>query len=350
MTAFVLALSVPARATELELSPGLNLQYDAVRADHDNDSAESANDVRRARLSLRGKVGQRVGFKLEYDVKPDAWTDAFLEWTGDRVTWRAGQQKTLFGLEQLNSDRDWMFMESSVTDVLTFGRRLGIAADVPLPAGRIQVMAFDKDLRGRNGGTGVVVRGVWNPIHQTDQIVHLAAAAAYQRSRTGRASLNPHAESVVLPLRPLAIGAINNIDASIRLGLEATWIRGAWTLQSEWLGLKLDRSIDDDVSAQGAYISVSRMLTGERRRYNGSTLSGPSPTSRYGALEVAARVAHLRIDEGAIDAGDRTLDTFTFGVNWYLAHDIRVMLDAGYSETGTGDDLHFVSTRLQIAF
>lgn len=345
----VLMMTLVSVSHAADLSPGMSLQYDAVRADLDSEGHVSAEDFRRARLSLRGALGDRVRFKLEYDAKPDAWTDAYIEGSSGRVSWRAGQQKTPFGLEQLNSDRGWMFMESAVTDLLTVGRRLGVAAEMPWRAGRVQVMAFDQDLRGRNEGIGLAVRGVWTPVLDPTQTLHLGAAGAHQRLREGRVSLNPHPESVTLPFRPLAVPAFDDAETSTRFGLEAAWLRGPWTVQSEALMAEFDRPGAADTTAQAGYVSVSRILTGESRRYRAGTVSAPDPASRFGALELAARIARMRVDD-ARPATSGTLDTFTVGFNWYLAYEIRLMLDGTYAKVSAGDDLRLIATRLQIAF
>lgn len=337
-------------AMAFELEPSVNLQYDIADASDAPEGADDeASDVRRARFGVSGGFGERWKFKLEHDFKPGAWTDAYLEYRGERITWRGGQFKQPLGLEQLNSDRTTMFVDNAAADVVSFGRRIGFGAEMPFARGRVIATVFDQDLRGNGAGGGYALRGVFNPVRSESATLHLAAAAVHEDPDGDRFSVNSSAEANVLPLRPAGTGAVTDVDTIDRYGLEAAWLSGPLTLQSEWLRIDFDRDASADADAQSAYLSASWVLTGESRGYNGSTIGAPKPSRRWGAVELVARVSQLDYDTPAARGGGE-LDNVAVGVNWYLGADTRLMADLVRSENGFGDDVDLAVVRLQLAF
>jgi phosphate-selective porin OprO/OprP len=76
-------------------------------------------------------------------------------------------------------------------------------------------------------------------------------------------------------------------------------------------------------------------------------------TSKSGAWEIALRLSHLDLNDGAISGGKE--DNTTVGVNWYLNADTRLMVNyvSADLEERTGYDDGSVSifeTRFQIDF
>ena len=72
------------------------------------------------------------------------------------------------------------------------------------------------------------------------------------------------------------------------------------------------------------------------------------PTGGCGAWEVAARYSYIDLDRARID-GDR-LDDVTFGLNWYLNPNMRVMFNYIYADSEDRGDANIFQMRFQVDF
>ncbi len=131
-------------------------------------------------------------------------------------------------------------------------------------------------------------------------------------------------------------GLIDDSRANQRLGLEAAWVHGPFSVQAEWIGAQVQRHNQNNVFFHAGYVYASFFLTGESRSYSPTSILGRFregifqrvvPRSNVldrrngrsggiGAWEVAARWNY--IDLNSYDIGGGRLDEVTVGVNWYL--------------------------------
>jgi phosphate-selective porin OprO/OprP len=136
-------------------------------------------------------------------------------------------------------------------------------------------------------------------------------------------------------------------DSAYVLGVEAGVNWKNWYLQAENFRYGIERPASSplaDPSFGGYYVQGSWILTGETRRYdvaNGS-FQAPRPfvpvssAGGLGAWELALRYSHLDLDfrdglPGTAAAADSirggTQDIWTFGVNWYLNPNVRLLFN-----------------------
>ena len=124
-------------------------------------------------------------------------------------------------------------------------------------------------------------------------------------------------------------------EDSNRFNPELAIVYGPFSLQTEYTFVDVDlkRSMDSDPEFSGFYVSGSYFLTGEHRKYSTKkgTFSRVKPENNYywgkglGAIELTARYSELDLSDEGIDGG--RLQDATFGINWYLNPNTRVMLN-----------------------
>lgn len=137
-------------------------------------------------------------------------------------------------------------------------------------------------------------------------------------------------------------------DSAYVYGLEAAANWKSWYLQAESFRYGIERTAATtalaDPSFDGFYVQGSWILTGETRRYDmaSAAFQAPRPFVPFssagglGAWELALRYSHLDLDFHSGLAGTAatvdairggTQDIWTFGVNWYLNTNVKLMLN-----------------------
>jgi phosphate-selective porin OprO/OprP len=130
-------------------------------------------------------------------------------------------------------------------------------------------------------------------------------------------------------------------ESESRWGLEAAGVFGPFHAQAEWIsvctngihGLSDGTLVDSDGHDFDAkYVQVGYFLTGETREYDKAgarfdriKVKKHYGDGGYGAFEVAARWSSVDLNDGEIEGGELT--DWTFGVNWYLNPNTRIMLN-----------------------
>jgi phosphate-selective porin OprO and OprP len=137
-------------------------------------------------------------------------------------------------------------------------------------------------------------------------------------------------------------------DSAYVYGLEAGASWKNWYLGAESFHYGIDRTAAtaslSDPTFEGFYVQGSWILTGEARRYDAASgaFQAPRPfipvtsAGGMGAWELALRYSHLDLDYHAGAFGTAATadairggvqDIWTFGVNWYLNPNVKVMLN-----------------------
>ena len=336
------------------------------------DALEDGTEFRRARLGMSGEIYERVIFKGEWDwAGGDAdFKDVYLgvqdiPYVG-KVT--VGHQKEPFGLEELTSSKYITFMERA--PVFAPSRNTGI---------EVRNNAFDEHMQWQIGayretddygdsgnGSNSVVSGDGEYVvtgritglpwceEKGRELVHLGVSASRR---------SPHDDEERYRERPTVHQTARLIDTGFTdkygtdvfynkiylVGTEAALVYGPFSMQGEWAIAMNDRFerewIDDfgnykkpgdDVDYRAWYIYGSYFLTGENRTYKPSygafdkikprdNLYDKKTGWGLGAWEVALRYNNVDLDDEGVNGGE--LDNITFGVNWYLNPNTRVMFN-----------------------
>jgi phosphate-selective porin OprO/OprP len=340
--------SLPSRALALDVKGTVSLQYDW--ADFSGGRADNGTEenIRRARLGANLVQGP-LDLRVEYDLKSDIWTDAFLRWSpGKGHSLRIGQFKQPVYLDELTSDRVTVFMEQALPGALGIGRRLGIGYDWSGGNWTATVTGFGQDLSGLNAGRGWAGRLVWLPWRDEHGFLHLAASTAWQDLDVpiGRFAARP--EAALYPRRLVDTGALTGVEAVARNGFEAAWVRGSWLVQSEYLRGRYDRPVGDFVGG-GWYAQASWLSGGAQRGWRNGTIDGPK-VEDGSVFELGARISDIDLDDGAIAGGNQR--NLGIGATWWLSSGVRVManyIDVDSTRRGIDDDPRIIELRVQLS-
>ena len=355
---------------------------DTTPADEPNDRVR----FRRARLYLSGTIYEIVRFKFQYDFAGgDAdFKDVYMEVVKIPVLGaaRVGQFKEPFSLEEQTSSNYITFMERSLMNVFSPARSTGIMAYdncadkmVFWAAGLFR----DSDDQGDNDNDGdgsqwcVTGRVVLAPIYEDkgNTVVHVGVAYSHR---------NPNEDELRYRQRPEMYtksrfvdtwgfnGAANDpTDPAYAPGLvmaegvdlyqaEAAVVFGSFSAQAEYTHAQVDYDLIRNQSFKGWYAEASFFLTGEKRNYEhgkgkfGRTqiIKNLGDEDGFGAIQVAARISGLDLNNGPIRGGD--IHNFTAGVNWHLNPNTRVMLNYVHSDRDKMGPWQFIGARFQLDF
>jgi phosphate-selective porin OprO/OprP len=140
-----------------------------------------------------------------------------------------------------------------------------------------------------------------------------------------------------------------DLDSANLLNPELAVVWGSFSLQGEYFWTSLSSNEANDPVFQGAYLYGSWFITGERRHYSTSsarfsrvTPNGNFFDSGFGAWELAARWSWIDLTDELVEGGEE--DNFTFGVNWYLNPNYRLMFNYIYADVKDRSDAEDGST------
>ncbi len=327
-------------------------------------------DFRRLRLYAQGIAFTRFLFRFAYDFEDRELKEALigLRGLGRLGTVRVGYMKEPFSLEAATSLRNHVFMERSLASGLVPGRNTGVLVSKTLLEQRLHLGAGafflseslneKDDTDGLDNDWEITLRASGVPLSSDDGSEMLLLGFSYSHTFTNADGVTfgqPPESSLVDPL--IVTPKIDDLDGGDRFGVEAAWLSGSLSLQSEALGLVLQRKNGPNLFFWGGYAQVSYFLTGERRIYGrpsgafGRVIPGNpfQPTAgHWGAFEVAARVSTLDITDEEIRGGQQT--NFTLGLNWYLFSNVRMSANYLHGRVYGQGDIDILQARLQIDF
>jgi phosphate-selective porin OprO/OprP len=366
-----------------KLKIGGRIHYEGQFFDPDDDTRaavetganriEDGTELRRARIEFSGEVGERTEWALGMDFGSGTtnFRNAYvglkdLPFGGVR----AGQFKEPYGLEQITSSNNTLFTERSLMNALVPSYNAGFMVfdDYAKERGTWSVGVFRTaadtgEVSKGDGEWAVTGRVTGLPLYSDDGREYVHLGLGYSRR-------SPTNDSLTISSKPEANLAPSYITATVPtetldlMGLEAALVLGPLTLMGEYslASIDGDAGSPNDPDFAGYYLQASYFLTGESRGYRKAQgcFDTPRPEENFlgekgglGAWELAGRISSLDLTDDGIDGGQ--LDDLTFGVNWYLNYNTRVMLDYILSDldpTGAGADgsTNILAFRVQFAF
>jgi phosphate-selective porin OprO and OprP len=236
---------------------------------------------------------------------------------------RFGDRVHRAGAVDLDDNRSLLFMEQAMPGSLALARRIGVGYGYAQGPWRFDLSAHGGDLRGRLQGDGLAARIGFDPVNSSEETRHLGLSVASESPDDETARFRSRTELSGISAQRLDTGGIDGVDRINRLGLEALWIKGSWLLKSEYINARLERSAASDLAVDGWYIDASWFPSGHKRGYKDGLLEGPALGDGEHAIELAARISRLDLDDSMVAGGSAT--NFTVGVNWYLNRNVRLM-------------------------
>jgi len=294
--------------------------------------------LRRMRPEFTGRFQDALRFTLEPNFVEDgveleeAWIGTELQ-GGDSIL-MFGRMKAPFNLEEVRTRRHIDFTHFSILNQFAPAEDHGVFWNGLAGGGR-----WEYGLAAYNGTGGsdttsskdVAVRLMAHPFVQRDDShwrnlqLGLAATLGQQDEDVGG---NVIENELGLPL--VHFGPDLRLNGTrTRVGAELAWFDGPNFLQSEAILVSQDMEDtagDGRIGFRGVYLTVSHVLTGEAKSFDGVTPAQPhdfGTGAGGGAWVLAARYSELHLDDDLEDLGFVVPGTFTdrvrtvsLGLNW----------------------------------
>ncbi len=209
-------------------------------------------------------------------------------------------------------------------------------------------------------GYGITTHLSVTPINTAEQILHLGGSFSYRNvGNESGVFFRNRPESGLTDVRYVNTGTVFGAQSINRFGLDMATIRGSWSVQGEYIHTLVGRSGYDNVRFDGWYVFLSWFTTGETRNYLDDGIFGRiQPLHDYGAVELAARYSGIDLNDADITGGAE--HNLTFGLNWYIHKQLRIMAnyifvltDNNANDNGTvigQDSPHILQMRIQVDF
>jgi phosphate-selective porin OprO and OprP len=347
-------------ARKLDLKPGGYLQSDARTFASDDGIRDIT--IRRLRFKLDGNAYKRFNFRTLIDfagsrlVVDDAWAELVL---APELALRVGKDKGQFGIERLQSATQLTFIERSFPTQLSPNRDIGLAARGDVAGGVVHYSVAVVD--GVNDNSIIEtdtddeleydVHVLISPFKSRGlaRLGELAVGGAATFGRTFGVQANPG----LVPLRSGGQATIVKYvtgldDASTarlagwryRLTAHGYYFRGPAGVLAEYVRNQQTATLMGTgarLTNRAWQLAGSVAVTpGDRPTYRSLKPKQPFDPSAgtWGAVELAARFAELRIDPDTFDKGFASragsverARAVTLGVNWYFNEFLKLQID-----------------------
>jgi len=334
------------------------LQVDSARFDDDVTPLEDDEDFRRARLSSRLDLGDWRGV-ASYDFGvADGWKLLYLQYRGlEQQRFTVGNQVPAFSMEDNTSSRNLPLLERSVASALAPGLQTGAAYNRWGERWTARLGVYGNELSNLDrrvmDGTSLTSRVTFAPVRERNAVVHLGFAGEYRWLDDESVRLRARPGTRLSSTRLVDTRSIDGADTSMTGGIELAASYRNFRLQSEAMHMRLDRDVGaGDVDFAAQYLMATVLLGGERYRYSraSGTYRDVRPRAGWGSVELAARIAHLDLNDGDIDGGEQT--ELTLGLGWTITEQIRLMVNytdvqAEPNRDGIDEDVSLLSFRFQ---
>ena len=326
------------------------LQVDKTRSEVESASSRGGADVEKQRVGIEGSFGKILDFEVSRELTDERrpWRDAYVDYRQFAAArLQAGRFKIPFSLDENTGAGNLDFVNRSMAaSALAPGRDQGVMLH-----GRFWGRALSYE-------AGVFTHDGDNARARDDLSVAGGRTAAFRVSSMIGGKSGVHTALAVttteVPSTVWTIAGRTPLDATFfpaalwvqgtrrRIGVEARWVGGPVSVQSEYMRLEQERLAQsvqggalDPVVASGWYVSGTWALTGERKAKRLQSQARSVFRGGRGAVELAARVealtfGDLSADKGASASpraetvlGNRDL-ALTLGANWYLSPHLKL--------------------------
>jgi phosphate-selective porin OprO and OprP len=295
--------------------------------------------LRRARLAIKTVLWgdwyaeTDVDFSSEATAMKDAFVryDNLLHRTGYV---RAGNFKEPFGLEELTSSRNLLFVERSQgLDAFMPGRKMGFEFAHFAPSYRVAAGVFGPDMtvfetEARDMTWNFTGRATWNGFRTDRSVLHVGGAGSWRQPQFAADNIRFRTRNEY-HVNNYKYVDTDNIYGVERYGLmngEIAYVNRRLRLQGECIGVRVLRLAPaPDLDFGGGYVCASYFLTRDSHAYDweDAEFGKVVPRGKLGAWEVTSRFS--RTDMTSHDIHGGMSNAFTFGLNWYANANVRFL-------------------------
>ncbi|KPK29936.1 MAG: hypothetical protein AMK70_14975 [Nitrospira bacterium SG8_35_1] len=335
-------LEFTVKDSEFYLRVGGRIFVDIAKYFEDrNDLGDDGIGLRNFMIEMNGRFNKNWLFRLSwggftnggrFDGSGAYLDDAYVSYIGfDKIALVLGQHGEPFSLEDMSSSLSTTFMERALPNALVTGSNVGASFNTYRGWWGLNAGLYAEDLEsGRDlsdQGYGLTGRIYFNPAFSKGKLFHLGSSLSVRDiSDTDGFFFRRRPESGLTDVRYVDTGDVKNTENVLRYNIEAAVAAGSLSIQGEYIGAKLTRDSGyENLSFDGWYIFASWFPTGGSRNYfhREGVFGYPEIKSKNGELELAVRYSILDLTDGPVRGG--TEKNITFGVNWYLSRQIRLM-------------------------
>jgi phosphate-selective porin OprO/OprP len=328
------------------------------------------SEFRQLRSFITGNVTSNVSYKFQIGFASGKTTffNVYIKYLnipkiGGTLT--IGNFKIPSGMNALTSGKFMTFVERSTLERYHHLWQTGIMYSNQLFKKIAYQIAYNtnSDINGRdtnlNQGQNITLRisGLVINNKEKRELLHIGTRFSNRVPiindsgvRTYSLSLRPESH-LATKLISQTFENVNHINSN---GFEFAYTSGAFSLQSEYTSATINTQTRD-YTVPSYYAFISYFLTGEHRSYKNaySGFSRIKPLHNFdnskgwGALEVAFRISSFNLT----DANQGKLNDLTFGLNWYLNPNARIMYNyvaAKNDDLGLKNKAHLI--RFQVDF
>jgi len=343
------------QAHEIKIGARLHAEAAAHRGDDSTGfDATDGTELRRARMEMSGKFARFYQWAAEVDFADNdtAIKDFRIGYWGiDGAGITLGHQKQPYSLSLEMSSNDIAFIERGIDAFLVapiVDRAIGARVDwmserwfaaAGVFGDSVSPPSFDSDADPAGVGDeswGMAGRLVFTPVREADRVVHIALRAAYRELQDSRPTLRLRDETTHFSnLRIVNTGALNGVSDVTLFGPEFAFAHGPLSVLGEYNMAKVDRPGDRSLDFDSWHLSAAYALTGETLasayRISSGEFGRLHPATKFGdnggrgALEIAARLASIDLNDGPVTGGTEL--ALTTALNWYLNANSRLMFD-----------------------
>ena len=364
----------------------LMLDYDSYDFDGDGIGKEgdaSDTEWRRTRITGKGTVKKDWSYGLTINIDDaDETADintAYIKYSGLKpISFTFGKFKEPFGLERLTSSK-WIstIERAMILDVVNEGHGQPETGGV-MVSGYHEEMGnlnwalgvFDDNQEDADGDDNYAFTGrvAAAPRFSEDSFVHLGLAFSERERDEARYRVRTRFGVHTNNAARTTLADLPSGDDASQWGVEAAFVTGPFSLQTEYVDLEIDGGSQrdengnnvgrfSDLEGDGYYIQGAWTLTGEQRSYKtkGAYFDKVKPKGPMGAWELVARYEEIDVEYGGVVGADDSVDydaeKMVLGVNWYANSNVKFMLNYIDADTDKDNvDGDALSLRAQYAF
>jgi len=298
--------------------------------------------LRKAELKLSRRFGENFQFKVtgNYSHGKLQAGNSYLVYSGWKKTLLTlGIQTPPFSLESTSSSSALSLMEEALPVAALAENKntgLNILKRSTNSILSTSLVFFSTRQDGiLEPGRALVARYVYSPINfYGRENFHLGGSFSYRFLKSGaNVELQTRPEVATADVFYIDTGAMSDGDNILRLGLEASQVKGRFSWQAEMLSAKLTRNNAATVDFWGGYFHVSQFLTNDSRNYDQGSGSfapvvpgNPMGKGGRGAFELVFRASYADLTDKDIIGGRES--NVSIGLNWYFNRKVRLMANA----------------------
>lgn len=379
--AVITAMPSAALAQDPTLNIGGRLMLDYTIADiKDPDVSVNASEVRRARLFAKGKYGDAVSYKFEFNHTTGGdieLTDGFVQFQPSELPFsvKVGHFKTHNSLEEEASSRFISTIErGAFTDAFELNRRLGISVGTKGDNYTFNAGIYGESINGaafEKNGNAAAARLTYVPLKTDDTAVHVGASWRYRNNSDSndptvndglRYRQRPYAHTfdssnsngVLSSGRIVAtprFAKSDNLFAFEGLAVhDNLWVAGEYALLSaNGAGTNADADFGGGYIEAGIVLGGKRVYKTSKGTFDRTVVDNPVGSGGLGALALVARYDTLDLEDSLYLGA---LDTVVIGADWWPTKQTRLRLNYfnADAKNGAADSASGVVARLGFDF